>query len=204
MDDRWESEISEFGAINITGFRIVDENRRYVQEFLDGWKSLDPSTSIGAGKESISVRFSNFIFSTTIAIQVLNRMCVLPLNNLLSNRLKQHWCMMRYSFWSKHLINYFARNRINFAVTQCVIVWDSLWHRLSQTYPAAMQTQQPTMQMQTECSTATPARDGLIRGSTATKSLDIYARYVNFPAFINYFYGDFHIFPHPNTHTHPF
>lgn len=41
MDDRWESEISEFGAINITGFRIIDDNRRYVQEFLDGWKSLD-------------------------------------------------------------------------------------------------------------------------------------------------------------------
>lgn len=55
MDDRWESEVSEFGAINITGFRIVDEKRRYVHDFLDGWKNLDPSTSIGAGKESISV-----------------------------------------------------------------------------------------------------------------------------------------------------
>lgn len=55
MDDRWESEISEFGAINITGFRIVDGSRRYVQEFLNGWKSLDVTTSIGAGKESISV-----------------------------------------------------------------------------------------------------------------------------------------------------
>lgn len=55
MDDRWESEVSEFGAINITGFRIVDDNRRYVREFLDGWKRLDPATSVGAGKESISV-----------------------------------------------------------------------------------------------------------------------------------------------------
>lgn len=102
MDDRWESEISEYGAINITGFRIVNDNRRYVQEFLDGWKSLDQvtilfgffffrfpfswavfvcremqeitaightlnslvylylikQTSIGAGKESISVSFT--------------------------------------------------------------------------------------------------------------------------------------------------
>lgn len=57
MDDRWESAVSEFGAINITGFRIVDEKRRYVREFADGWKNLDPSTSIGAGKESISVSF---------------------------------------------------------------------------------------------------------------------------------------------------
>lgn len=55
MDDRWESEISEYGAINITGFRIVDTNRRYVKDFLDGWKRLDPVTSVGAGKESISV-----------------------------------------------------------------------------------------------------------------------------------------------------
>lgn len=56
MDDRWETEVIEYGAINITGFRIVDTSRRYVKEFLDGWKRLDPTTSLGAGKESISVR----------------------------------------------------------------------------------------------------------------------------------------------------
>lgn len=55
MDDQWESQITEYGAINITGFRIVDTERRYVREFLDGWKRLDPVTSIGAGKESITV-----------------------------------------------------------------------------------------------------------------------------------------------------
>lgn len=62
MDDRWESEVIEYGAINITGFRIVDNNKRYVKEFLDGWKRLDPSTSQGAGKETISVRFLIFFF----------------------------------------------------------------------------------------------------------------------------------------------
>lgn len=56
MDDRWESEIIEFGAINITGFRIVDTNRRLVREFYDSWKRLDPQMSVGAGRESISVR----------------------------------------------------------------------------------------------------------------------------------------------------
>lgn len=64
MDDRWESEITEYGAINITGFRIVDTDRRYVREFLDGWKRLDPITSIGAGKESITVRFRMCNFAT--------------------------------------------------------------------------------------------------------------------------------------------
>lgn len=56
MDDRWESEVMEYTAINITGFRIVDTNKRFVRDFLDGWKRLDPTTSLGAGKESISVR----------------------------------------------------------------------------------------------------------------------------------------------------
>lgn len=59
MDDRWDPEITEYGAINITGFRIVDTERRYVREFLDGWKRLDPITSIGAGKESITVCITN-------------------------------------------------------------------------------------------------------------------------------------------------
>lgn len=57
MDDRWESEVMEYSAINITGFRIVDNSRRYVKDFLDGWKRLDPSMSMGAGKESISVSY---------------------------------------------------------------------------------------------------------------------------------------------------
>lgn len=55
MDDKWESNVIEFGAINITGFKIIDDRRMYVQEFLYGWKNLDPTTSIGAGKDSISV-----------------------------------------------------------------------------------------------------------------------------------------------------
>lgn len=70
MDDRWESEVIEYGAINITGFRIVDNNKRYVKEFLDGWKRLDPSTSQGAGKETISVRFFFFIYFFSFGIKI--------------------------------------------------------------------------------------------------------------------------------------
>lgn len=58
MDERWESEIIEYGAINITGFRILDTHKRYVKEFLDGWRKLDSTTSPGAGKEQISVSHS--------------------------------------------------------------------------------------------------------------------------------------------------
>lgn len=63
MDDRWDPEITEYGAINITGFRIVSTDRRYVREFFEGWKRLDPITSIGAGKESITVCVSFSLFS---------------------------------------------------------------------------------------------------------------------------------------------
>ncbi|XP_013149588.1 PREDICTED: glutamate receptor 1-like [Papilio polytes] len=38
MDDRWEKKITEFGAINITGFRIVDFTRRFVRNFSEMWK----------------------------------------------------------------------------------------------------------------------------------------------------------------------
>lgn len=55
MDDRWETEVIEYGAINITGFRIVDSNRRFVKETLEAWRKVDPS-ALGGGKESISVK----------------------------------------------------------------------------------------------------------------------------------------------------
>jgi hypothetical protein len=55
MDERWESEIIEYGAINITGFRILDTYKRNVREFLEGWRKLDAVLWPGAGKEQISV-----------------------------------------------------------------------------------------------------------------------------------------------------
>lgn len=57
MDDHWEDDIREFGAINITGFRIVDHNRRYVRDFMEGWSKVSP---LKQGRENttktISVR----------------------------------------------------------------------------------------------------------------------------------------------------
>lgn len=61
MDDHWESEIIEYGAINITGFRLLDVNQWSVKHFLSEWKNLDPSSSPGAGKDTISVK-KNFVF----------------------------------------------------------------------------------------------------------------------------------------------
>ena len=55
MDERWESEVLEYGAINITGFRIIDTSRTYVKEFLNGWRHLPTSKYSGAGRDFISV-----------------------------------------------------------------------------------------------------------------------------------------------------
>lgn len=57
MDDRWESEVVEYGAINITGFRIVDTSRKYVKDFLEAWKRLDKLKFPGAGELLFTVKF---------------------------------------------------------------------------------------------------------------------------------------------------
>lgn len=56
MDDHWETEVIEYGAINITGFRLLDTNQWSVKHFLSEWKNLDPINSPGAGKDTISVK----------------------------------------------------------------------------------------------------------------------------------------------------
>ncbi|TDG48138.1 hypothetical protein AWZ03_005555 [Drosophila navojoa] len=73
MDDRWESEIIEFGAINITGFRIVDTNRRLVRDFYDSWKRLDPQTSVGAGRESISAQAALMYDAVFVLVEAFNK-----------------------------------------------------------------------------------------------------------------------------------
>ncbi|CAH0716026.1 unnamed protein product, partial [Brenthis ino] len=42
MDDHWENEVTEYGAVNITGFRIVDHSRRTVRDFMENLKRMDP------------------------------------------------------------------------------------------------------------------------------------------------------------------
>nr|QNL15099.1 ionotropic receptor 2 [Aulacocentrum confusum] len=73
MDDRWESEVIEFGAINITGFRIVDLNRRPVKDFLDSWRRLDPMTLPGAGRDSISAQAALMYDAVAVLVEAFNK-----------------------------------------------------------------------------------------------------------------------------------
>lgn len=55
MDTDWETNVIEFSAVNITGFRIIDENRSFTKQFLDSWKKHDLA-SHNAPKRTITVR----------------------------------------------------------------------------------------------------------------------------------------------------
>ncbi|XP_054275733.1 glutamate receptor 1-like [Macrosteles quadrilineatus] len=74
MDDRWESEVIEYGAINITGFRIVEGSRRYVRDFIEGWRRLDPATSVGAGRESISAQAALMYDAVFVLVEAFNKL----------------------------------------------------------------------------------------------------------------------------------
>nr|QZH55024.1 ionotropic glutamate receptor 1 [Achelura yunnanensis] len=41
MDEHWENEVTEYGAVNITGFRIVNHSRKMVRDFMDGLRRMD-------------------------------------------------------------------------------------------------------------------------------------------------------------------
>lgn len=67
MDNHWPSDVVEFGAINITGFRIVDTNRRALRDFHDSRKRLEPQSGMGGqsggnhgGMPAISVYLHSF------------------------------------------------------------------------------------------------------------------------------------------------
>jgi len=78
MDDRWESEVIEYGAINITGFRIVDASRRMVREFMEGWRKVESGLQTNTGavvnRETISVNLpSHSTFLDIIISKSYNR-----------------------------------------------------------------------------------------------------------------------------------
>lgn len=55
MDQFTGMKIDEFGAINITGFRILNRSSIFFRTFISSWKTLDPFHWPGAGHRYISV-----------------------------------------------------------------------------------------------------------------------------------------------------
>ncbi|XP_026474738.1 glutamate receptor 1-like [Ctenocephalides felis] len=74
MDDSWESEVIEYGAINITGFRIVDTSRRYVKDFLDARRRMDPQVAQSPGRDSISAQAALMYDAVFVLVEAFNKM----------------------------------------------------------------------------------------------------------------------------------
>lgn len=60
MDDHWENEVTEYGAVNITGFRIIDLSRKTVRDFMDGLRRMDPRFK---GTVSVCMPFIDLTFN---------------------------------------------------------------------------------------------------------------------------------------------
>lgn len=58
MDDRWEKEVTEFGAINVTGFRVVDVSRKLVKDFIEVWKREHRIETISVSGAYLSIYLS--------------------------------------------------------------------------------------------------------------------------------------------------
>lgn len=59
MDSDWETNVIEFSAVNITGFRIIDENRNFIKQFLDSWRKQDMHTH-STVKRTLTVKLHFF------------------------------------------------------------------------------------------------------------------------------------------------
>ncbi|TDG47494.1 hypothetical protein AWZ03_006086 [Drosophila navojoa] len=77
MDNHWPSDVVEFGAINITGFRIVDTNRRALRDFHDSRKRLEPAsgagTAGGASQPAISAQAALMYDAVFVLVEAFNR-----------------------------------------------------------------------------------------------------------------------------------
>lgn len=54
LDDNWDEGVAEFGAVNVTGLRLVSEKSEVVTRFLREWRSLDKNRYKAAGVDKIS------------------------------------------------------------------------------------------------------------------------------------------------------
>ncbi|XP_046997299.1 glutamate receptor 1-like [Schistocerca americana] len=74
MDDRWETEVTEYGAINITGFRIVDNTRQNVRDFLDSWRKVDLGTAARTSRDSISAAAALMHDAVLVLVEAFNKL----------------------------------------------------------------------------------------------------------------------------------
>lgn len=171
MDNHWPSDVVEFGAINITGFRIVDSNRRAVRDFHDSRKRLEPagqgqspaqSQFQANGLPAISVNWSPhspthchwFVSATNDGLP--HDFC----------RLRRLWCTMRFSCSSRPSIVFCARSRIS---SVRIICSDAATAAPLPHHPPRLRRRRAPTSPVAPCWTATLTRVGLRPGSRARR-----------------------------------
>jgi ionotropic glutamate receptor len=81
MDEPWDTAIAEYGALNVTGFRLVDPSRRVVRDFLTKWSKLDGSLYPGSGHEWISAEAALMVDAVSVLSTALGGKWRLQLKN---------------------------------------------------------------------------------------------------------------------------
>ncbi|KAG8202102.1 hypothetical protein JTE90_010464 [Oedothorax gibbosus] len=74
MDEYWRSDVHEFGAINITGFRIIQSSSLEAIQFLNTWKTLDPARWPGTGTPHISASVALAYDGTKVILDAYSRL----------------------------------------------------------------------------------------------------------------------------------
>ncbi|EEB17589.1 glutamate receptor 1 precursor, putative [Pediculus humanus corporis] len=71
MDDEWETSIP-YGSVNITGFKIVDRNRKFVKDFLEMRRRR--FSSLGGNQNSISAQFALMYDAVFVIVEAFNKL----------------------------------------------------------------------------------------------------------------------------------
>ncbi|XP_067134213.1 glutamate receptor 1-like isoform X2 [Centruroides vittatus] len=74
MDEYWNSQVLEFGAINVTGFRILQPNSVEFRNYLSAWKQLDSKRWPGAGTRYISADSALMYDTTKVILDAYSRL----------------------------------------------------------------------------------------------------------------------------------
>ena len=61
LDDYWDKNVIEYGAINMTGLRLVNTDSYYARDFLKRWRTLD-RTKYQAASNQVSLVGFIYIF----------------------------------------------------------------------------------------------------------------------------------------------
>lgn len=94
----WNSQLTEFGRVNITGFRLLDPDRELVRQFLTSWRSLNSRLWHGAGNRNIPVEAMLTYDGAELLLETLTRIYdsqqhILRYNNKISNGTKGTDCL---------------------------------------------------------------------------------------------------------------